>query len=279
MQIPQRIREDFLKMMQQPEPSFELARAALLVAAESDPTLDVEAELRLLHGWAQELATRIDPEWNNLQRLARLRAFVFEELGFKGAVKDYYSPSNSLFHEVLRRRRGIPLTLAIVMLEVGWGIGMPLEGVSFPGHFLVRLSGEPGDLLLDPYSHGTSVHEEDCRQMLLDSTGGRVDFDQQMLASVGKRAMIGRLLRNLKDAYLRAGDDEQALSATDRLLLFDPRDVDQTRDRGLLLFRLHRYGPALESLRSYLAEAPGAADREAIERHVAHLRSLTAELN
>src|SRR5204863_6158391 len=218
---------DFVQMVQRPEPAFELARTALLVAAESDPQIDVDGQLNILDEWARQLKSRLEPDWNNLQKLARLRAFVFEELGFRGDRMDYYSPSNSLLHEVLRRRLGIPLTLGIVMLELGWRIGIPFEGVGFPGHFLVRLTGEERDLLLDPFRRGMSVNEEDCKRMLQEATGGKLEFEPDLLVSVGKRAMLMRLLTNLKGAYLRAGKDEQALAAVDRLLVLDPEDVDE----------------------------------------------------
>ena len=273
------VRADFVKMVHRPEPSIELARAALLVAAESDPKVDVESSLRTLDAWAGELAGRFQPGWNNLQKLARLRSYVFEELGFRGDRSDYYSPSNSLLHEVLERRRGIPVTLGIVMLEIGWRVGMPFEGVGFPGHFLVRLAGEPKDLLLDPYQRGMSVHEEDCIHMLQESTGGAVGFDPELIASVGKREMIVRLLRNLKGAWLRRGDDGQALAAVDRLLVLDPDDAGEIRDRGLLLFRLGRWREALDSLGGYLRRTPEASDREQIERHMGALRQLLAQLN
>lgn len=266
-------------MVQRPDPAIELARTALLVAAECDPNVDVERQVGILDEWAAELTARIDPAWNNLQKLARLRAFVFEELGFRGDRLDYYSPSNSLLHEVIERRRGIPLTLAIVMMELGWRIGIPFEGVGFPGHFLVRLTGEPSDLLLDPYKRGMSVHEEDCRKMLSDATGGRLSFEQRLLASVTKREMIVRLLNNLKGAYLRRGDDTLALAAVDRLLVLDPEDLDEVRDRGLLKFRLGQWGAAIDDLVAYLEGTPEAADREAIEGHLVTLRQRIASLN
>jgi regulator of sirC expression with transglutaminase-like and TPR domain len=179
----------------------------------------------------------------------------------------------------MRRRRGIPLTLAIVFMEIGWRAGMPLQGVGFPGHFLMRLSGEPGDLLLDPFRGARSVHEDDCRRMLLESTGGRVPFEPGHTASVGKRAMVLRLLHNLKGAWLRAGDDVQALSAVDRLLVLRPGDPDELRDRGLLLYRLHRYGLALEVLGAYLSATPDSPGHAAIEGHVARLMKLAADMN
>jgi regulator of sirC expression with transglutaminase-like and TPR domain len=272
-------RADFVRMMDRPDSALDLARTALLVAAESDPGIDVEAELARIEAWGDELRGRMQPGWNNLQKLARLRAFLFEELGFRGDRADYFSPSNSLLHRVVERRRGVPLTLGILMLELGWRIGMPLEGVGFPGHFLVRLAGEPGDLLLDPFARGRSVHEEDCRQMLFASTRGLMDYDPSLIASVGKRDMILRLLNNLRSAYVRAGEASMALAAVDRLLLLAPGDAEETRNRGLLLFRLQRYREALRCLQAYLEAAPEAADRTAIERQVLGLREVIATLN
>lgn len=279
MKVPEHIRADFVQMVNRPDEALELARVALLVAAESDLDVDVDGELRQLEGWAEELRARLTPDLNNLQKLARLRSFVFDDLGFRGDRRDYYSPDNSLLHQVMKRRRGIPLTLSIVFMELGWRIGIPFEGVAFPGHFLVRLPGEPRDLLLDPYKRGMMVHEEDCRQMLLESTGGRMSYDPSLTVSVGKRDMVARLLHNLKGAYLRAGDDAMALAAVERLLVMAPDDLEEIRDRGLLLFRMHKYGRALDALSAYLDAAVGAADREAIEGHVRTLRQLLASLN
>lgn len=274
------IRSAFAEMMRRPEADIDLARAALLVAAENDPTINVDAELARLRAWADELARRMEPDWNSLQRLARLRNFMFEELGFRGDVRDYYHPKNSLLHSVMERRLGIPLTLSIVFMELGWRIGVPFEGVGFPGHFLVRLPGLPGDLLLDPFDHGASTHEEDCRRMIELSSGGVVPFNPGMLRSIGKRDMITRLLVNLKGAFLRAGDDEQALTAVDRLLLLHPDDPVEHRDRGLLLYRLDRYRPAVASLLRYLELRPDALDREVIQRHLAALHMmLSADTN
>jgi len=279
MSRPPHVNADFIDLIQRPDGALELARVALLVAAGCDANVDVDDELTRIRGWGDELARRIEPEWNNLQKLARLRAFLFEELGFRGDRQDYFSPSNSLLHEVVQRRRGIPLTLAILMLELGWRVGMPLEGVGFPGHFLVRLAGEQSDLLLDPFSRGMVVREEDCHRMLRDTTKGRVHYEPGMIASVRRRDVLVRLLNNLKNAYVRQGEDALALGVVDHLLALSPGDVDETRDRGLLLFRLHQYGRALECLTTYLEGAAGAMDREVIEKHCAALRQLIASLN
>ena len=273
------IRADFENLVKRPEPAFDLARAALLIAAEADPNVDVDGQLHTLDTWAEQLRAQLDPEWNNLQKLARLRNLVFEDLKFRGDHKDYYSPDNSLLHQVMARRLGIPLTLSIIFMELGWRVGIPFEGVGFPGHFLVRLTGEPKDLLLDPYQRGMSVHEDDCRRMLREISGGKLTLRGEFLQSVSKHDMIARLLMNLKGAYLRAEDDEGALAAVERLLLIHPEDVEEVRDRGLLLYRLKRYGPALDSLGRYVAERPGAADRETMDHHIGNLRTLLASLN
>ena len=279
MSHPEEIRHDFEKVVSRPEPVLDLARAALLVAAESDPNVDVDGQMHTLESWAAELRSRLEPDWNNLQKLARLRAFLFDDLGFRGNHSDYYNPSNSLLHRVIEARRGIPLTMSIIFLELGWRIGIPLEGVGFPGHFLVRLVGEPRDLLLDPYRRGMSVHEEDCRAMLQELSGGKLAFNPELLSSVTKRDMISRLLMNLKGAYLRAHQDEQALAAVDKLLLLHPEDLDEVRDRGLLLYRLQRFSAAHDALTAYLRARPQAADREAMEKHLEALRRQIASLN
>jgi regulator of sirC expression with transglutaminase-like and TPR domain len=279
MTDPNAIRADFERMVKRPESSIELARAALLVAAESDPGVDIDGTLHTLDSWTEELRARLEPGWNNLQKLARLRAFVFDDLKFRGDHRDYYDPRNSLLHEVMERRLGIPLTLSIVFMELGWRIGIPFEGVGFPGHFLVRLTGEPGELLLDPFRRGMMITREECRKMLAGLSGGRMEFRDSLLDGMSKRDMLARLLLNLKGAYLRANQDEPALAAVDRLLLIHPEDADEVRDRGLLLLRLMRYPEALAALRSYLAARPDATDRERIEMHVADIRDRITRLN
>jgi regulator of sirC expression with transglutaminase-like and TPR domain len=276
MQVPGSPRAQLAALLERPDHEIDLARAALLVAAEDDPALDPDAALATLRAWGDRLASAVPPECNSLQRLARLRNFMFEELGFRGDVQGYYSPQNSLLHSVMERRLGIPLTLGVVFLELGWRLGLDLHGVAFPSHFLVRLAGEAQDLLLDAYDHGGSVHEEDCRRMLLASSAGMIEFHDGMIRSIGRRDTVGRLLHNLKIAWLREGDDARALSATDRLLLVYPGSPPEVRDRGLLLYRLDEYRDALEALEFYLELRPDGVDREDIEQHVGALRMMLA---
>lgn len=263
-------------MMARPDGEIELARAALLVAAEDDPGLDPADALATLRSWGDELAARVAPECNSLQRLARLRNFLYEELGFRGDVRGYHSPANSLLHSVMERRLGVPLTLGILFLELGWRLGLDLQGVGFPSHFLVRLAGEAQDLLLDAFDHGGSVHEEDCRRMLLASSGGLVPYEPALVRSIGRRETIARLLHDLKIACLREGDAAGALRATERLLVVFPDSPPEVRDHGLLLYRLDAYRPALASLAHYLELRPDALDREQVEQYVGALTLMLA---
>ena len=176
MSEPDGVRADFIRMIERPEASFELARTAPLVAAESEPNVDVEGELARIEAGATSWA-RGSPGWNNLQKLARLRAFLFEELHFRGDQQDYFSPSNSLLHQVLHRRLGILISLGIVMLELGWRVGMPLEGVGFPSLLVASRRRAVRPAARPLRSRGMSVHEEDCRRMLAESTRGKIEFD------------------------------------------------------------------------------------------------------
>ncbi|MFN8587410.1 MAG: tetratricopeptide repeat protein [Candidatus Eisenbacteria bacterium] len=276
MHDPAVIRAQFAELIGRDDEQIELARAALLVAAEDDAALDVGACLATLDAWGTALAAGLAADATSVQRLARLRAFMFEELGFRGDVRDYYSPENSLLNAVMQRRLGIPLTLGIVFMELGWRIGLRFEGVAFPGHFLVRLAGEESDLLLDPFDHGTSVHEDDCRRMIAASSQGTLAYEPGMIRSVTRRDMVARLLLNLKVARLRAGDSPGALAAVEKLLVLFPDSAPELRDRGLLQYQLDRYRPALEALEEYLRLRPDAVDRAEVERVALTLRMMLA---
>ncbi len=265
MADPSEVRAQFARMVRHPEAEWRLAEVALLVAAESDAGLDPASALAALDRWGVTFAARLEPDFTSLQRLARLRTFMYDELGFRGDRERYFDPRNSLLHSVLERRAGTPLTLAIVLVELGSHAGLRLEGVGMPGHFLVRLAGEPGDLLLDPFDRAASVHREDAERLLAAATGGGMSLDPRMLRSVGPREVIRRLLANLKMASLRAGDLDQALAAVQRLLLLHPGDAGERRDEGLLLYERNRLAEARTALRDYLERDPDAADREAIE--------------
>jgi len=254
------LRGRFVAAVTRPEPEVNLAEAALLVAAEEYAQLTPEPYLRRL----DELAERVrDRLWNEtapvvvLQELSRV---LFEEEGFRGNRMEYYDPRNSMLNDVLDRRMGIPLTLSIVYLEIGWRLDLPLHGVNFPGHFLVRYDGEAMQLLVDPFMGGAVRFEDEAQDLLDQVYGGSVRMQPDFLRDAGRHDIIVRLLANLKAVYLNRRDDVRALASIERILVLRPDSADEERDRGMVLTRLGRDAEACAALQRYLELVPDAAD-------------------
>lgn len=209
----------FAAEVARPEAEMNLARAALLVAQEEYPQLPVELYLARLDQMAEEVKDRLADESAPMVVLEELTEMLFVRRRFKGNREAYYDPRNSFLNDVLDRGRGIPLTLGMILMEVGWRLGLPLEGVNFPSHFLVRYRGDALSLLLDPFDRG-SVRFEDQAQELLDQLyGGMVRVQDSFLKTATKRDMLIRLLTNLKGVYINLGDRGRALSMAERLLI------------------------------------------------------------
>jgi regulator of sirC expression with transglutaminase-like and TPR domain len=243
-----------------PEPDVDLALAALLIAAEEYPQLVPEPYLRRLDQLAERVRDRQWDETAPVVILQDLNRVLFEEEGFRGNRESYYEPRNSFLNDVLDRRLGIPITLGIVYLEVGWRLGLPLQGVNFPGHFLVRYDGEALKLLVDPFQGGALRFEDEAQDILDHVYGGSVRMQPEFLRVAGRKAILVRMLENLKGNYLNARDDVRALAALERILLILPESPDHVRDSGIVLTRLGRTAEAVAALERYLDLLPGAAD-------------------
>jgi regulator of sirC expression with transglutaminase-like and TPR domain len=254
----------FASEVARPEAEMSMARAALLVAQEEYPQIPVELYLARLDQMAEEVKDRLADETAPMVVLEELLEMLFERRHFTGNREAYYDPRNSFLNDVLDRGTGIPLTLGMILLEVGWRLGLPLEGVGFPSHFLVRYRGDALSLLLDPFDRG-KVRFEDQAQELLDQVyGGMIRVQESFLKKATKRDMLIRLLSNLKNVYVNVSDHPRALAAVERLLLLQPTSRADLRARGLLLARLGRRTEAAEQLRAYLELAPGAGDADRI---------------
>jgi len=252
-------RSRFARLVTAPEADIDLAHAALLVAGEEYPQLVPDLYLRRLDILAERVRDRLADEGAAVVVLQEMSRVLFEDERFRGNAEAYYDPRNSFLNDVLDRRLGIPLTLSIVFLEVGWRLGLPLEGVNFPGHFLVRYRGEAFGLLVDPFQAG-EVRFEDQAQELLDRVyGGSVELRPDYLRTADRRDILIRLLANLKNIYMNAGDEVRAIGAVERILLVRPV-AEERRDRGMLLARLGRVDEAVTDLRQYLDAAPDAPD-------------------
>jgi regulator of sirC expression with transglutaminase-like and TPR domain len=265
-------RERFTAEVIRSDDDINLARAALLVAQEEYTQLPIDRYLGRLDQLAEETKDRLADETAPLVVLQELVDTLFRRQGLEGNRDAYYDPRNSFLNDVLDRRLGIPLTLGIVLLEVGWRLGLPLEGVNFPGHFLVRFRGEGSNLLLDPFDGGALRFEDQAQELLDRVYGGMVRVHDSFLKTARRREMLLRLLTNLKSLYLNAQDHVRALAAVERMLLIRPIAPSQIRDRGVILARMGRREEAVEQLEAYLNVAPGASDSERIEGMVKELR-------
>jgi regulator of sirC expression with transglutaminase-like and TPR domain len=265
MRPPDRsLRQRFLDEVSQGDDQINLAKAALMVAREEYPQLPEERYLGQLDVLAEETRDRLDDENAHLVILQELLGTLYNRHEFRGNKEAYYDPRNSFLNDVIDRRLGIPLTLGMVVLEVGWRLGLPLEGVNFPGHFLVRFKGDAIDLLIDPYDGGAVRFEDEAQELLDRVYGGMVQTRESFLKASTKREMLVRLLVNLKSIYLNVRDHGRALAAVERIQLIRPIAPGEIRDKGVILARLGRREEALEQLEAYLNVAPEASDTERI---------------
>ena len=249
----------FARLVARPEPDIDLARCALVIAGQGRrPQLDEDAALAQLDALAERVRIRLDAGDPDEIVAKRLHDVLYREVGFRSpTAAEYGDPGNSLLDVVLGRRIGLPISLAIVELEVSWRIGLPLVGVGLPGHFIV---GGPDGLLFDPADGGRRLGPDDCQALIRRSIGDGVLLHAGMLRPVGRRQILARVLRNLRTAHLARRDWPAAVDAIELLLVLEPTDPEHGRDRGLLLGRMGRFGEAVASLRRYLDERPEASD-------------------
>jgi regulator of sirC expression with transglutaminase-like and TPR domain len=246
-----------------------LFQAALLIASDEYPDLDAQYYEDLCASWSAALAPEVERAGTPVAALQALNRFLFEELGFSGNDDDYYDPRNSYINEVVERRLGIPISLAIMQMEVARRLGLPLQGVAFPGHFLVRLLVQGGVMVLDPYQGGRSLDVEELRQRAQAHVGPQELGDQQLLRLLdpaSHRAILTRMLRNLRSVYLERQDLERALRCADRLLTIDPTLAVEYRERARLYQALGYDRGVVADLTRYLALQPQAEDAQLVRQ-------------
>jgi regulator of sirC expression with transglutaminase-like and TPR domain len=277
----------FAAQLAREDDKIELARVSLMIAEDAYPSLDVEHYLAEFERLAQRLREQLPQPHGAEECVVALNKFLFDDLGFWGNTDDYYDPRNSYLNEVMDRRTGIPISLAVVYMELGRRIGLPLEGVSFPGHFLVRLRLRGGMLVLDPFTGGVPQSEDELRQRLHrvipDGATGPVPVTQlpieQFLEPATNRQILARMLRNLKGIYREADKPERTLEVLNRMLLVSPEANGELRDRGYVFQRLEAFRAALQDLTTYLEREPGALDADDVRAKVVDLSTICARLN
>jgi regulator of sirC expression with transglutaminase-like and TPR domain len=241
-------------------PGADLAPAALAIARVEYPALKTDGYIDRLDEMGARASERLGGSVHATSESIRaFNEYLYDEEGFSGNRERYEDPRNSFLNEVLDRRTGIPITLAVVYLELARRAGLGITGVNFPGHFLLRapagLGGE--DLIIDPFHRGALLSEVDCRLLLRNHVGDDAAFDRSLLAPATRHDIVVRMLVNLKRLYVRMRSFPQARFVSTLLLTADPSAVHELRDRGLLAYHLEDFSSALRDLEEYLRLSPG----------------------
>ncbi|MBI3272821.1 MAG: transglutaminase family protein [Planctomycetes bacterium] len=269
-------REFFCRVVELPEEELDLAVAALLIGKEEDPTVAVQAYVERLEALARRVVASAAESRPGIDDLNRV---LFREEGFAGDNESYYAPENSFLHRVLDRHKGIPITLSLVYMEVARRAGLSIQGVGFPGHFLVKLVEPDGETVIDPFNGGAVVTAEKCQQLLDAVYGGQLRFDDRFLAASNKRQILARVLNNLKGIYLALQDFPRALGVVERMCIVEPGGTTEVRDRGMIHYRLGHFSCAVSDLRRYLALEPPPAEAELVRETIKTITRVIARLN
>ncbi len=252
----------FRDLAKLPDEEIDLGRAALLMATMQYPDLDVENGLARLDGLASAVRERMGEATGDFKQLEAMTRYLYGELGFRGNHDEYYDPRNSFLNDVLERRLGIPISLAVLLIEVGKRAGIPLFGIGLPGHFLVRHARHV-ELLMDPFDKGRIVTRAECVE-ILSRIPDQVAFEPAMLKPVGPRQMLVRMHNNLRAIYLHNGQIAEAIRVFDRLMQLEPAVAQHRRDRGVLRLRVED-PEGVSDIEQYLEESPDAPERSKLE--------------
>jgi len=268
---------EYFESLVKSDEQFPLLEAAASIAQDEYPELDVQQVLGDVDQLLARLKRRLPADAAPLHRLRTLNQFFFHDLSFGGNVNDYYDPDNSYLNAVLRTRRGIPISLAVLWMELAHGLGLQARGVGFPGHFMLKVTLPKGQVVIDPFT-GKSLSREELSERLEPykrSNGLVGDFDVPLglyLQPATPREIIGRMLRNLKEIHHAQEDWQRAIAVQDRLIALFPEAWGEHRDRGLAHAEQGNSAPAVRDLETYLAHAEDALDIDTIAERVAALR-------
>jgi regulator of sirC expression with transglutaminase-like and TPR domain len=263
--------DDFSRVVNASDERVDLGRAALEIARDDYPDLDVSGYLRRIDQLAAHVGERLGNEKTVYHSIAALNSVIFQERGFRGNRDNYYDPKNSFLNEVIERRMGIPISLSVLYMEVAQRIGLPLQGVSFPGHFLVKYCDDREKIVIDPFNAGEIKSKESLGKLLENLYGGNVTLVDDFLEAVTKKQIIRRMLNNLKMIYLREKSLLKGLAVLQRLVILDPASAEDIRDRGAVYLKLECFQYALADFESYLRLVPNAKDADAVKEEIVGL--------
>jgi regulator of sirC expression with transglutaminase-like and TPR domain len=255
-----------------------LLEAAIALAQDEYPQLDVQGTLASIDALGAKLKSRVPADASSMQRLRMLNQYFFKDLGFEGNINNFYDVGNSYVHRVLETRRGIPISLALIYIELAQHVGLQARGVSFPGHFLVKLRLTGGEAVIDPFTgHSLSREDLDERLMPYRRSHGLIDeFDTPLglfLQAAPGRDVLARMLRNLKEIHLTQEDWPRLLAVQERLVRLVPTAWEERRDRGLTCTELSRDDMAIVDLELYLFHRPNADDARSVRLRLEELKA------
>jgi regulator of sirC expression with transglutaminase-like and TPR domain len=246
--------QDFALLMQRAEEEFNLDQAALLIARTEYPQLNVPGQLARLDALALRLDC--DPTRSAIENIESMNKLLFETEQFRGNEEEYDDPRNSYLNDVLERKLGIPISLSLVYIEVARRRDLPVMGVSFPGHFLVKYRADLNEILIDPYRGGRMLTRQDCEELLKAQFGDEEELKPEYFAASTKKQILARMLNNLKGSYVRRHDFTRVLTMIQLALLVEPTSSQQLHDRGMIYFLMRRYQEAQADFKTYLNLTP-----------------------
>lgn len=258
-------RQRFYQEVRQDDEKISLEKAALYIAQEEYPNLEIEKYLTEIDRMAAEVKIRLPEEAYPLKIIQTINRYLYEDLGFSGNSEDYYNPCNSFLNAVIDRRTGIPISLALLYLAIAERIKFPMVGIGMPGHFLIRPAvNDEMNIFVDAFHDGEILFPQDCQERLNQLAGQPVEMRPQFLEAVSHKQFLARMLTNLKGVYLNQGKIEKCLAMIERILILFPDAANELRDRGIIYFQTHRWIEARQDLESYLDQVPMASDRDLI---------------
>jgi regulator of sirC expression with transglutaminase-like and TPR domain len=277
-EIVEKIRHQFAEIASKPG-EIDLAKAALLIAKIAYPRLDEQQYTGRLEQMGDLLKSRTETFGTPEAILGEFNRLLFENEGFRGNREAYYDPDNSFLNKVMDRKLGIPISLAVVCIEVGRRSGMDIRGISLPGHFIIGYFHQEKTYYLDPFNRGILLEENDCRNEMMIRYGNRISFSPKYLQSVGPRRILTRMLRNLKAIYLNLGHDIHAFEMIHWILTLDPGSPDELLERGYLYERMGNPDGAVKDLTRWAEQFPESANTEKIWKKIKQLRHQPSRLH
>ncbi|HET9200653.1 MAG TPA: transglutaminase-like domain-containing protein [Dehalococcoidia bacterium] len=267
------LRESFAELVRRPNDEIDLARTALEVARIEYSRVAVVKSMQTLDRYGRMVSRRLKGSTNPFLLIKEINTLLFDEERFSPNERDYYDTRNSFLNDVLERKLAIPVTMSLVYMEIARRAGFAIDGLGLPGHFVVKISDDAGDILVDPYNKGEMLVLDDIRHRLREASV-KPDQMNQYLVPLTNRQILARILTNLKGIYYNGGQYDKALAVVELMLSIYPWSMAEIRDRGMINYQLRSFGAALADLETYVKSYPDAPDSDRVKRSIQMLRPL-----